>query len=86
MYIAAYDIGDNKERAKVIRVVEQFCVRVQKSVWMCDLSQGRRERLLNRLEALGLQTGVVDVWEIRGEGKRRGSEPPLPELPVCHSA
>jgi len=84
MFIIAYDISDSKERAKVVKCVEQCCRRVQKSVWMGELSSHALGRLRRKLEELNLQTGMVDIWEGRGTPQRIGGSEPFPELEACH--
>lgn len=85
MYIVTYDISDSKERAKVVKCVEQYCLRMQKSVWAGDFSGQTLKKLCDRLEEIHLTTGMVDIWE--GEKPRRiGNGPPLPEPCACHIA
>ena len=55
MFIIAYDISDSKERAKVVKCVEQCCRRVQKSVWMGELSSHALSRLRRKLEEGGIE-------------------------------
>lgn len=53
MYIITYDIGDDKERAKVVKCVEQYCLRVQKSVWLGDLSGHALKKTVQQSEKSG---------------------------------
>ena len=84
MFIIAYDISDDKERARVVKCVEQCCRRVQKSVWIGELSSHALSKLRRKLEALDLQTGMVDIWEARATPRRIGGSEPFPELEACH--
>lgn len=43
--IASYDISDNRRRTSVAKILEGFGVRVQYSVFECDLSARQLERL-----------------------------------------
>lgn len=85
MHIITYDISDDKERAKVVKYVEQYCERVQKSVWMGDFSSHDLKILRRRLEGLELKTGIVDIWEGKNP-QRIGSGPSFPEHCSCHVA
>jgi len=62
MYIIAYDLSDEKERKSVIRVLEQFCDRVQFSVWCCTLSYDYIEKIQKRISSLNIQSGQIDIW------------------------
>ena len=84
MYIIAYDISDSKERAKVVKCVEQYCRRVQKSVWIGSFSGQSLKKMRGRLEAMDIKTGVVDIWEACARPVRVGGDIPFPELSVCH--
>lgn len=72
LYIAAYDIGDEKERHKVARILENYGERVQRSVWLCEMTQQKRQRLCRALDAVQLASGYVDVWPVAGAGQRLG--------------
>ncbi len=85
MYIITYDIGDDKERAKVVKCVEQYCLRVQKSVWLGDLSGHALKKLCSNLKNLEIESGIVDIWEA-GKPQRIGNGPPIPEIYSCHVA
>jgi CRISPR-associated protein Cas2 len=49
-YLVAYDIEDDRARARIADVMERFGVRVQKSVFECRLECGDLGRLIRRLE------------------------------------
>ena len=44
--LAIYDIIDNKRRRKMVKVLESFGVRVQKSAFECVLDKKRYDQLL----------------------------------------
>ena len=47
MYVViCYDVEDDRRRAKLHKHLESYGVPVQKSVFECDLDQGRLARLL----------------------------------------
>ena len=85
MFLIAYDISDDKTRAKAAAVIEQYAARLQKSVWLCPQPAWKMRQMLDRLERLDLGGGVLDVWEVGGLSARMG-DMPLPELPDCHVA
>ena len=61
-YVFAYDISLTKERNKVDKVLKEYGFRIQKSVFECVLTENDREKLLNRLNELGLNSGFVKVY------------------------
>lgn len=48
--LVVYDIANAKRLRKVARVMQAYGVRVQKSVFECDLSDTDRENMLQRAE------------------------------------
>jgi CRISPR-associated protein Cas2 len=84
-YVIAYDISDNKRRARLVRRLESLGERVQRSVFEADLPAGELERLLARMERI--IDPVVDgirIYRLCGEcaatvrilGQERLVEPP----------
>lgn len=49
-HVIAYDIEDDRGRARIATVLERYGMRVQKSVFECRLEPKDRERLLRVLE------------------------------------
>jgi CRISPR-associated protein Cas2 len=49
-YVVAYDIEDDRARARIADVLERFGLRVQKSVFECRLEGKDLDRLIRRLE------------------------------------
>ena len=84
MHIVSYDISDTSERNRLVRIVEQFGMRVERSVWLCDLGGGRKARFLARLRDIELKTGFIDIWRVSSDGERIGSGNPMPRRPPCH--
>lgn len=48
-YLYAYDISDNRRRTRVSKKLEQFGIRLQKSVFQCDISAEWAEKIKNYL-------------------------------------
>lgn len=51
-YIIAYDIPNNKRRRKLANLLEDYGVRVQKSVFEVWLDESDRKALMKRLQRL----------------------------------
>ncbi len=63
-YAVVYDITDDLERAKVDRVLQGFGFRVQKSVFECRMDKKNKNELIQRLEALNIQTGFIKIYKL----------------------
>ncbi len=70
-YVLAYDVTDDRERARVSKVLAGYGFRVQKSVFECRLTRGAREGLLRRIEGLHLETGFVACYALAPNAHRR---------------
>jgi CRISPR-associated protein Cas2 len=51
-FVVAYDIVQNRRRAKVMNTVKNFGLRVQYSVFECELTTQRANELFERLRTL----------------------------------
>ncbi|MEW6665760.1 MAG: CRISPR-associated endonuclease Cas2 [Thermodesulfobacteriota bacterium] len=52
-YLVAFDIVEDPSRAKVVKVLKEYGVRVQKSVFECaNLNEGRFLKMKSRVEDL----------------------------------
>lgn len=51
-HLVAYDIGDPKRLRRVARTMEGHGIRMQYSVFICDLTAAERFRLVSELTAL----------------------------------
>lgn len=49
LVMVAYDVADNRRRRRVAKILEDYGVRVQKSVFECDLDQSRLTNLIVEL-------------------------------------
>ena len=64
LYLAIYDLSENRERARVADFLEGFGIRVQKSAFELRLSKTHRARLLRGLDTLGIQSGWVALYRL----------------------
>jgi CRISPR-associated protein Cas2 len=51
-FVVAYDIVQDRRRTKVMNTLKNFGLRVQYSVFECELSAPRADELLQRLRSL----------------------------------
>lgn len=51
-YVIAYDIGDDKRRDKVVKVLENVGTRVNYSVFECMLTDVQYKKICDRLEKI----------------------------------
>lgn len=70
IHLISYDIENDRERLQVSKVLEGYGQRVQKSVFECPLSKGRKHELEKRLEKLDLDSGFVLIYRIDEKAKR----------------
>lgn len=78
--MVTYDISDDRERARVAKVLEGFGVRVQESVFECRLTVAYRNTLIERLNKLKLDSGYIHLYRLRRFTERVviGEAPPPP--------
>ena len=67
MYVIAYDISDDKERNLVAKKIEDYGERVQKSVWICDISSSKLNILRKKLYDANITTGYIHIWLTQNE-------------------
>lgn len=83
MYIISYDITSNKIRRKIAKELENYGVRVQYSVFECDLDKARYKEIYAKLLRLmdGVEEGSIRCYEICQNCQKRirviGVEKPL---------
>ncbi len=80
-YAVVYDITDDKERAKIARLLKSYGFRVQKSVFECRLTKGEKQKLIRDLMSLNVQTGSIKVYRLEYSWKpciigNKGSQNP----------
>lgn len=59
IHIVTYDIDDDKVRNRASKILEDYGVRVQESVFECNLDSAKYAELLQRLKKL--TTGNVNI-------------------------
>ena len=83
-WVVAYDIRDDARRERVARTLEDHGVRVQYSVFECELTAARRRALATRItEVMDRVRDTVSFYPLCPKCERRvrhiGSEPPEPD-------
>lgn len=87
LYLAIYDVTDNRERGRVSDILEGFGVRVQKSAFELRLSKTHRTRLLRDIEVLAIESGWVALYRIDEDARRHhAGRPPASPLAEEHHA
>jgi CRISPR-associated protein Cas2 len=51
-YIIAYDIVDDRKRARAADTLKDYGLRIQKSVFECNLKEPDRDELIKKLKAI----------------------------------
>ena len=63
MIVIAYDIANDKARTKVSKILEDYGVRIQYSVFEADIPQHKFEEVLTKLEPLiNIATDSLKVY------------------------
>ncbi len=80
-FVVAYDIESDRRRTKVMNTLKDFGIRIQYSVFECDLTSDRLDELRQRLKGLILARrdrvhlfGLCERCYFRAESL--GTEPP----------
>jgi len=69
-YAVVYDITCDRERARVDKILKGFGFRVQKSVFECRLDRRGKEELIQKLEALNIETGFIKIYRLEYSSRR----------------
>ena len=66
MFIISYDITSNKLRRKIAKELENYGIRVQYSVFECNLDKTRYKEIYSKLLRLmdGVEEGSIRCYEI----------------------
>jgi len=64
IYVIAYDIDDDKRRSRISKLLEEYGVRVQESVFECNLSPRLYEELLNKLTGNAKEGVNVRIYPV----------------------
>ena len=83
LHLIAYDISDGKKLRKVARLCEDYGIRVEKSVFECDLDNNQFAELWTKLAFLVCESdsiidypiGLLDRKKIRTLGGVKRHEP-----------
>ncbi|MBD2136246.1 CRISPR-associated endonuclease Cas2 [Anabaena sp. FACHB-1237] len=82
LWLLCYDIRDDKRRAKLVKLLEQRCQRVQYSVFECPLDDKDLNYLLEKrwLPVLKLSEDNLRIYPLDETAKKNtkvfGGEPP----------
>ncbi len=64
LYVIAYDISDDRRRTKVAKEMENWGVRIQYSLFECDLDSTRVAQLTERLYELTIDEDQIRVYRL----------------------
>lgn len=66
LYVVSYDIPRDKMRTKIAKELENYGVRIQYSVFECELTQVRFQKLYQKLVVLTqeLDGGSIRIYKI----------------------
>ena len=59
-----YDIEHDKTRAKVVRILESYGIRVQKSAFECHLDDSRIVEMKNRLKKVVTEGDSIRIYQV----------------------
>jgi CRISPR-associated endonuclease Cas2 len=85
LYLAAYDISDDRDRLRVARILDRFGPRLQDSVFEIRLERIQVDRLLEEIGALLAPDDAFDLVPIderRPASRLRWQRPPPDWSPV----
>lgn len=68
MIVVCYDISDNKRRNKMVKLLERYLFRVQRSVFEAMLSPQKTRQLKNELESFAKEEDNIRIYKINGFG------------------
>ena len=66
--LVIYDIGDNKRRSMLSKIMKSFGFRVQKSAFEARLTESKYNKLLSKLQTLVVDDDSIRVYKLRGKG------------------
>lgn len=64
-----YDITDNKRRGKLVKLLEGYGKRVQKSAFEMILNQKQYDELISKIPLYIIQEDNVRIYKLRLEGE-----------------
>lgn len=81
-YVVAFDISENRRRRKVVKLLQEVGVRVNKSVFECFLSDTRVPRLKAAIEEKIARTDSVLFYNLCRSCLDVADRQGVPPLPV----
>jgi CRISPR-associated protein Cas2 len=86
-WLIAYDISSNRRRAKVAKRLERAGLRVQKSVFVAQLTRTDLERLMDDLAGLiDVRTDTVGAWALPHAWQTEHVQAGAPGQPVFETS
>ncbi len=68
MIVVCYDISDNKRRYKMVKLLEQYLFRVQRSVFEAMLTPQKTKQLKDELARFAKDGDNIRIYKINGSG------------------
>jgi len=77
--LVIYDVEDNKKRTKIVRILESYGIRVQKSAFECHLDNRRLETMKKQLKKVIGEDDSIRIYSLRDTcfDVSRSSEVPI---------
>lgn len=64
LFVACYDISDNRERRRLDKLLCGYGFRTQKSVFECHLGKSQKQQLVAAVERLALRSGQLRLYRV----------------------
>ena len=64
IYLIAYDVDDDKRRLKISSLLEEYGIRVQESVFECNLNGNLYDELIEKITALTEDGTNIRIYPI----------------------
>lgn len=71
LILVIYDIIENKRRSRLVKILEGYGFRVQKSAFEARLSDRQYQKLLSAVENFALEDDNIRIYKINGQGEIR---------------
>ena len=71
LILVIYDIIENKRRSRLVKILEGYGFRVQKSAFEARLSDRQYQKLLSAVENFALEEDNIRIYKINGQGEIR---------------
>ena len=71
LVLVIYDIIENKRRSRLVKILEGYGFRVQKSAFEARLSERQYQKLLSAVENFALEEDNIRIYKINGQGEIR---------------